>query len=330
MKRLILLAVSLVFLPTIARADWQPIVADLLAAEKPVGYGGLCGVHVDPATGEILINLSDKGFYRSTDQGKTWKRTHEAVIKGRTETPGCFLRDPSGKSKTIVAALVYGAPIMVSKDDGATWKAMDKKSAHVDWCAVDWPEAGFVLTLKHESGDLLLASNDGGQTFREIGKGFGPAWVFDAKTAVVAETKTKDRQTPRLMRTTDAGKTFEPVGEHFAKALPRPSGNKLYWLTSNSLIVSEDQGKTFTTVGAVKDGRFGPVFGKTDAHQFILTGGGIIESKDGGKKWSVPIALPKELKQVGNLSWLGYDAANDILYAMKMASDLHQLKRAEK
>lgn len=56
------------------------------------------------------------------------------------------------------------------------------------------------------------------------------------------------------------------------------------------------------------------------------TNAGILESKDGGKPWSAPITLPMELKGGGNLNWIGYDA----LYAMKMASELYQLKRGEK
>src|SRR5438046_10628398 len=132
-------------------------------------------------------------------------------MKGRTEWPGCLMLAPSG-GKRIVMALVYGAPIGVSPDAGVTWKFMANKSSHVDWCAVDWsdPELKFVLTLKHESGDLLLVSRDGGMSFDEVGKGYGPAWIFDGKTAVVAEVKSKTRPSRQLLRTTDPGKTSEP------------------------------------------------------------------------------------------------------------------------
>jgi hypothetical protein len=317
---------ALLCAPTSALAQWKPVATEIIAAEKP-GYGKLCGVYVDPAAGEILINLSDKGFYRSTDQGATWKRTHEAIIKGRTEWPGCFLVDPTGKSKTIVAALVYGAPISVSRDGGATFQPMHGKSSHVDWCAVDWPQAEFILALKHEQNDLLIASTDGGKTFRDVGKGYGPAFIFDAKTAVVAETKTKERPSPKILRTTDAGATFTPMVTATVKALPQYRHGKLYWITDKELIASSDQGKSWTTISSLKDGRYGPLFGKNDDHLLVLTNAGIVESKDGGKTWSTPIALPAELKGVGPLSWIGYDARNDILYAMKMTSDLHQLKR---
>src|SRR5205823_1776156 len=158
------------------------------------------------------------------DAGKTWQKLGPP-FKGRTETPGCMMLDPTG-GKRLVIALVYGGPILASPDRGETWKVLDKKSTHVDWCAVDWSDPGlkFILTLKHESrdlkldtGDLLLVSRDGGTSWSEIGKGYGPAWIFDGKTAVVAEAKLKARPKPGLLRTTDAGKTFEPCGDYFAK-----------------------------------------------------------------------------------------------------------------
>src|SRR5262245_53792101 len=197
-------------------AEWEATSADLIKVEKP-GYGGLCGVAVDHTTGDVLINLSDRGLYRSTDQGKTWKK-HGSVVKGRTEWPGCLLFDPTGKTKRMVMAVVYGVPIGISLDHGESWTRLDNKSNHVDWAVADWTssEMKFVMALKHESGGLLLTSHDGGKTFSELGKGYGPAWIFSDRTAVVAEARTKDRPRPRLLRTTDAGKSFEPIGEYTA------------------------------------------------------------------------------------------------------------------
>src|SRR6476646_7070702 len=105
-------------------ADWVATTAELVEQEKP-GYGKLCGVLVDHMTGDVIINLSDKGLYRSTAQAKTWKRLGAQPLKGRTEWPGCLMLDPTGQSKKLVAALVYGSPIAVSADEGATWKVMN-------------------------------------------------------------------------------------------------------------------------------------------------------------------------------------------------------------
>jgi photosystem II stability/assembly factor-like uncharacterized protein len=313
----------------VVAADWEATTAELVKAEKP-GFGGVCGVVVDRVSGDVFIDLSDKGLYRSADQGRTWKK-HGPVVKGRTEWPGCLLFDPARMKPRLLMALVYGAAVGVSPDGGESWKNMDGKSTHVDWCAVDWsdPGLGFVLALKHESGGTLIALHDGGKTFTEVGKGYGPAWVFDEKTAVVAEMKTKDRPKPRLMRTADGGKTFEPCGDYTATALPRSRDETVYWLVEGALLTTTDQGKTWKKVSDVKDGRFGPVFGKGEKQLFVLTKDGIVETTDGGATWGKPVALPKEMKGASPLTWVEYDAKNDVLYVMKMGSDLFRLARGK-
>src|SRR5262249_55270031 len=147
--------------------------------------------------------------------------------------------------------------------------------------------------LKHESGELLIASDDGGKNFRDVGKGYGPAYIFDGKTAVVAQAKSKAQPKPGLLRTTDGGQTFQPCGDYFARALPRWRAGKLYWVVEGALIVSSDQGASWKKLGDLKDGRYGPIFGKTEQHLLVLTGAGIVESQDGGATWGKPIPVPK-------------------------------------
>jgi photosystem II stability/assembly factor-like uncharacterized protein len=305
--------------------EWKAITAEWLKTLKP-GFGGLSGIVVDHASGAIYVDVSDQGVYRSTDRGKTWKVVGKP-FRGRTEWPGCLMLDPVGKSGRLVVATVYGNPIGVA--DRGEWRFLNAKSSHVDWCAIDWSDPGlkFILALKHESGGQLIVSRDGGKTFADVGKGYGPAWVFDEKTAVVAEMKTKARVKPGLLRTTDAGKTFKPVASYHARALPWWQGKTLYWLVEGALIATTDRGETWKKLSAVKDGRVGPIFGKKANHLFVLTGGGILESHDGGATWLKPIALPAPLKSVGALSWIEYDPVHDVLYAMKMGSQLFQMER---
>lgn len=330
------ICLSLVSLSQAADSDWQPVTTDLLQREK-TGFGGLCGVVVDHASGDLFANLSDRGMFHSGDQGQTWKRVSDTQPKGRTETPGCWLLDPTGKSNRMVSALVYGSPISVSGDRAVTWKSLDGKSGHVDWCAVDWtdPELRFVLALKHEAGGLLLASSDGGQSFIEAGRGFGTGWVFDNQTAVVTQAKSRDQPKPHLLRTTDRGQTFHPCGEfspvgiNSAQALPKWRDDTLYWLVDGGLITTTDKGETWKKIGEIKDAQYGPIFGKDARHLFVLTKSGPVESTDGGVNWSPPLAPPKDMKGIGSLSWLEYDPQHDTLYLMKMGSDLYRLTRAK-
>ncbi len=329
--RFALPALFLLLAPVAQAQDWQPIATDLLAKEKP-GYGGLCGVTVDHATGTLYVNVSDRGVYRSNDQGKTWER-HGKEMKGRTETPGCFQLDPTGKSKQSLMALVYGAPVLVgSTNTENAWRELDKKSVHVDWCAVDWTdkEMKFMLAFKHEAGGLLLHSRDGGKTFTEGNKGYGlGAWIFDADTAVVALAKSKDKPKGGIVRTTDGGKTFNPVGDSVTVSVPKPQGDSLFWLVEGALLKGTDKGAKWEKVSDVAGARYGPIFGKDAKHLFVLTNAGVVESTDSGATWSKPLAVPKELKGVSALTWLEYDPKSDTLYVMKMTSDLYKLNRSK-
>src|SRR5690348_12029882 len=95
------IAAALIFAAAVTAGEgpaWQPMLGDFLKTEK-AGSFGMCGICVDRATGDVFINLSDRGFYRSTDGAKSFKRLSDNQPKGRTEEAGCFVIDPTGKSK---------------------------------------------------------------------------------------------------------------------------------------------------------------------------------------------------------------------------------------
>lgn len=334
MRLFISLVACTSFAASLQAADWQPVTTELLKKEKP-GYGGLSGVAV-AQDGIIYLDVSDRGVFRSDDQGKTWTRLG-AEIKGRTETPGCLQLDPTGTTSGVLMATVYGGPIVYGNTRSGDWKAIDNACRHVDWCAVHWRKAQspvlspalgeFILALKHESGGTLIRSRDGGKTFDELGKGYGPAWVFDDNTAVVTLAKTKERPKGSLVRTTDGGNSFQSCGDYGPTSLPRWFDGALYWLADGQLIKTTDAARTWQKVCDLKDGRFGPVLGKESKHMFVLTGAGVVESTDGGTTWAKPIPLPVELKGVNPLTWLAYDPKNDVLYVMKMTSELYKLER---
>src|SRR5262249_6633654 len=110
---------------------------------------------------------------------------------------------------------------------------------------------------------------------------------------------------------------------------PKWHDGALYWLVDGVIITTTDKGESWKKVCDLKDGRYGPIFGKTAKHMFVLTGAGIVETTDGGATWSKPLAIPKEMKGVSPLTWMEYDPKNDIVYVMKMASDLYRLVRSK-
>jgi photosystem II stability/assembly factor-like uncharacterized protein len=99
-------------------------------------------------------------------------------------------------------------------------------------------------------------------------------------------------------------------------------------LVEGALLKGTEKGAKWEKVSDIKDARYGPIFGKDAKHLFVLTSAGVIESTDGGLTWTKPLAVPKELKGVSPLTWLEYDPKADLLYVMKMDSDLYKLSRS--
>jgi hypothetical protein len=62
----------------------------------------------------------------------------------------------------------------------------------------------------------------------------------------------------------------------------------------------------------------------------VLTSAGICESVDGGANWLPAVPLPPGMKGANYLSWIEYDAVHDIVYVMKMSSELYQWRRGGK
>src|SRR5262249_39811970 len=92
-------------------------------------------------------------------------------------------------------------------------------------------------------------------------------------------------------------------------------------------IATTDKGERWKHVGKLKDAQYGPIFGRDAKHLFVLTKAGVVESTDGGASWSQPVAPPRAMKGSAGLSWLEYDPKHDMLYLMKMGSDLYRLRR---
>jgi photosystem II stability/assembly factor-like uncharacterized protein len=194
---------------------------------------------------------------------------------------------------------------------------------------VDWsdPETKFMIAQPHR-GQQAIVSRDGGKSFQDLNTGaLLGAWVFDSRVAVVALEPAKNRSA-RLLRTTDAGQTFTPCGDYQARGLPRWRDGTLYWVTSNAMILSRDKGETWQETCKLAEPLCGPAFGVNPKHMFVLLGGAVVESSDGGANWSKPERLPPAMGGNPSLTWIDYDPVHDLLYMMRMGSELYQLARA--
>src|SRR5262245_10123630 len=238
------------------------------------------------ALGKLWSDSPDRGLYKTTDGGKSWAK----VLKGANPSTGCasLAMDPQN-SRTLYAGLwdfrrkgwtfrsgsdgphgTSGSGLMKSLDGGATWSSLDDKTAKglppKPWGRV----AVAVAPSKHEVVYALIEavpphnglyrSDDGGKT-----------WEL------------RDRS--RWM-------VWRPF--YFANLIIDPKNEGRLYKTDLALIVSNDGGKSFSTISGGAHGDFHDVWIDPTDTDHLIAGddGGVFYSYDAGNKWWKAENLP--------------------------------------
>jgi photosystem II stability/assembly factor-like uncharacterized protein len=286
---------------------------------KPGYAGPTAGVVADRLSGDVFMVVNDQGLWKSADHGATFARVDDGTIGGRCETGWALQADPNGRR--LFCFMIYGGSAMTA-DGGKTWAKSG--TSHLDFGGVDWADTGKrLLAIRHESGGVLVTSDDGGATWHDEGKGFSGCGVFDRRTFVVTRANEKG-----IFRTADAGATWTRVS---ADTPPAPVAVIFkgvgYWAAGRGILTSQDKGLTWSWLGAPVDAIFGPYFGATELHFVVVGRSGFQETKDGGKSFRLAAPLPPGfgIGLVGpNYSW---DPNADIFYASAMTKPTFKLQR---
>jgi len=92
-------------------------------------------------------------IYKTTDGGKTWKKTHDDFLDDIYYSYGYYFGEIRVERKNPDAIYIFGVPILKSKDGGKTFASMDAPNVHVDHHA---------LWLNPNKPGHLINGNDGG------------------------------------------------------------------------------------------------------------------------------------------------------------------------
>lgn len=103
--------------------------------------------------------------YRSDDEGKTWKKTHEGYLDDLFYSYGYYFGQIRVNPLDVSKIYIVGVPILRSSDGGATFKSINRENVHVDHHAL-WVDP-------NRKGHLILG-NDGGVN---ISYDDGEEWV---------------------------------------------------------------------------------------------------------------------------------------------------------
>ncbi len=229
--------------------------------------------------GPMWSDSPDRGLYKTTDGGKTWN----LILKGGNLSTGCseVAMDPANPNVLFAAMWDY-------RRKGWTFRS-----------GGDGPDA--------PSASGLFRSADGGATWTEVtpenSKGF-PKKPYGRLAIAIAPSNAKriycfvESTDSALFVSDDGGATWDKRDKsswmvwrpfYFANLIVDPKNPDRVFKTDGALILSEDAGKSFATVGGfqgahgdVHDVWIDPVDTKNVC---AVDDGGMWYSYNGGSKW---------------------------------------------
>ncbi|WP_299223746.1 glycosyl hydrolase [uncultured Psychroserpens sp.] len=220
--------------------------------------------------GNIYKPTQERGLYKSTDGGKTWKKT-------------LFVNDQAGVVDLLIdptnPRIIYastwrvqrtpyslssggeGSALWKSTDKGETWTEISTKKGFpkgilgiigVTVSPVNNQRVWAMVENKDEGG--LYRSDDGGDTWKQVNserKLRQRAWYY---TRVYADTKDVDKVyvlNVRYHKSTDGGKTFNtynaPHGDHHDLWIAPENPNRMIIGDDGGAQVTYDGGETWST-----------------------------------------------------------------------------------
>jgi photosystem II stability/assembly factor-like uncharacterized protein len=230
------------------------------------------------ATGHIFNDNDERGVYKTTDGGTTWKK----VLSGVNGSSGCAMLAMSALApKTIYASM---------------------------W---DFRRQGWTFR-SGGPGSGIFQSTDGGDHWTELNdassKGL-PAKPWGRIALAVAPSKPHvvyamiESKKSALFRSDDDGKNWNLLDAsqfmvwrpfYFANLIVDPKDENKVFKTDGPLLLSVNGGKSFSSVGRAAHGDFHDVWIDSDNTNVVYTGddGGLWRSEDGGTRWKHQINLP--------------------------------------
>jgi photosystem II stability/assembly factor-like uncharacterized protein len=231
------------------------------------------------AMGHLWDDNDERGVYKTTDGGKTWKK----VLAGANGASGCALLAQSRQeSNTMYAAM---------------------------W---DFRRQGWTFR-SGGPGSGLFKSTDGGDHWTEIkddnAKGL-PAKPWGRVAVAVAPSKPQvvyaniEAEKGRgLYRSDDAGASWTKLDAsnymvwrpfYFGNLIVDPKNENKIFKPDLILLYSTDGGKTFNVVSGGAHGDFHDVWINPNNPNVVIAGddGGLWRSEDGGTRWKHQMNLP--------------------------------------
>jgi photosystem II stability/assembly factor-like uncharacterized protein len=243
------------------------------------------------ATGHLWDDNAERGVYKTTDGGKTWRR----VLGGANLSTGCGMLTMSAQDPRTIYA--------------STW---------------DFRRQGWTFR-SGGAGSGIFKSTDGGERWTELtqanSKGL-PDKPYGRIAVAVAPSKPQvvyamiESKKSALFRSDDGGATWDALDAsqymvwrpfYFAHLIVDPKDENKVFKPDGPLLVSVNGGKSFSVTSENVHGDFHDLWIDPANPNLVLAGddGGFWRSTDGGTRWEHLMNLP--LSQYYHVSVDGAD-----------------------
>jgi hypothetical protein len=303
------------------------------ATITPSGAGsGVNGVVVNRLNGDVLADAFNAGVMKSTDEGATWTRVDHGTVSGGVVTGPAFDLDQNDPVREAVWSL-DGASGWTN--DGTTWTETMQIGRNWDFAATDWSSANptTMFAAQHEAGGAVWVSTNAGQVWTKLsvivsasGAGFPPPKY--AMVGVMGATTLVYCNGAGIYRSTDTGATFTKVSDFNPTTRVPVYFKGVYYLGGDGgIMVSRDQGATWTQQGTALPMWVGPYFGTDEKSMVVADNTSIYRTVDGGMTWtriaSVPMGTYYNPQIWGGIAW---DPIHNILYSAGEQSALLKMQ----
>jgi len=273
-------------------ATWQSI------HDKMLDDSDVFSILVDDRRRRRIFAATCGGIYRSLDGGAGWTRLSE--VKGASVRTYHLAQNPLHPN-VLLAGTSLG--IVKSLDSGNTWKKVSSQSTR--WIAFDPAQPNRVFAATVEAG--LLRSNDEGETFEAINRGFSNqlfssmaaaedflyVTTLTARGSSTLRRPDADAEWKELRVSTypkqpamQAPLFLDDLGVH--DAVTTEDGGLLA-ATSRGLAKSHDAGLTWEIEPGTLEGNSVSALCRHPERPGVLfasTSGGVFLSSDGGNTWT--------------------------------------------
>ena len=305
------------------------------------------------ALGQLWGENADRGVFKTTDGGKTWRKV--LFVNNKTGAAD-LLMDPSNPNKLFAAMWEFrrwpwifqsggrGSGLHVSHDGGETWKrlteddGLPKGELGRIGLAASRSNPNIVYALVENAGkNQILRSDDGGRSWKKAGEDTRaterPFYYADLKVDPMWPNRVYSL-TARLLVSEDSGASFDTLGrsreihsDHHDLWINPRDPEHMILANDGGLAISRDRGETWQFVGNLPLAQFYHIAVDMDRPYNVY--GGL---QDNGS-WRGPSSLWEQGGGIRNSSWTpvgggdGFDTRPDpedsmAGYAMSQGGEL--------